>query len=377
MVRTGYGIVLTIVFCIVSSVRTEAGCTDSPAEMYSALIRYFTNANTDSLRSAVNRWRAECSNIHIDDGILLLYAIRTEGFSSSMIGTMFFTHAFEIERQYARTELYTDIDVKAPGLEAAGQYNEFLRKTASALLPKCSRNTDEYLICLFYSGDFKGFYSLLRDNPDYSGCRLTSLYDYYVRYYRHLGRPEIGLIAGAWIPLGHASRLGIHPNLGYSMGWQQGPVSAGITMAFKFLDAPDDYYVKQAGLFLPTHEFFGGQIGLDIGYELFRIRRHELHVVTGINFDGFDALDMDRSPIEKAVSINTLNINPGFEYRFFHSKNEKTYIGLRIRYNIVDYMKSGQAGSNLSGNTVSTEFVTGYAFRDVKNESLKNLRYYK
>ena len=110
---------------------------------------------------------------------------------------------------------------------------------------------------------------------------------------------------------------------------------------------------------------------------MLKLKKHELHFFTGFNLDGFDAVRKKDSPINKSAGINVLNINPGFEYRFFYGQNEMTFLGLRLRYNIVDYMKSKYAGTDISGHTISSEIVIGIAGRHEKNRGLRAMRYYQ
>ena len=100
-------------------------------------------------------------------------------------------------------------------------------------------------------------------------------------------------------------------------------------------------------------------------------KKHELDLIGGIGYDGFDAItDMKTKYSDKAsVTLNTLNLNLGLGYRFYISST--TYIGLQGKYNFVNFLNHN--GTNLSGNTMEFYILIGNSGNNYKEMHLRML----
>jgi hypothetical protein len=129
-----------------------------------------------------------------------------------------------------------------------------------------------------------------------------------------------------------------------------------LTLLLRFTKAREKYVYRQDGVFDTTDHFFGGYIGLDIGYELFTAGSSQFELLGGIGYDGFDTKNTDNNN-QDGHSIGSLNLNIGFRHKLFVNKYRDWYVGVQGRYNIVKYGTDG--GSDLSGNTFSIQLVIG------------------
>jgi hypothetical protein len=75
----------------------------------------------------------------------------------------------------------------------------------------------------------------------------------------------------------------------------------------------------------------------------------------GLAWDGWDALEEDKTGGLRAETVSSYNFNFGLGYRRYLKKT--TYIGLRAKYNIVNYTLNKIV--DFTGNPVSITFVVG------------------
>jgi len=91
----------------------------------------------------------------------------------------------------------------------------------------------------------------------------------------------------------------------------------------------------------------------------------------GVAFDGFDALTEDKDNDLKAESTWTYNFNFGLGYRYYVTN--KFYLGLRGKYNIVDYALNNVI--DFTGNPITIQFTIGGVNNVLRNNNLKALKY--
>ena len=167
------------------------------------------------------------------------------------------------------------------------------------------------------------------------------------------------IFTGIWLPTGSAKLLGNHPLFGFQVGFYHKKMTYNLTADFKWMASRNEYQVLRDANLETTKNFFGGYFGLDLSRELARFKKHQIDILAGIGFDGFDALESTTGSSaaggENGRSINSLNINTGLGYKYFF-KN-KAYIGLQGKYNFVNYKNTG--GTDLSGNNITISLLLG------------------
>lgn len=181
-------------------------------------------------------------------------------------------------------------------------------------------------------------------------------------------------VTGIWIPTGKLKKLGSHPELGFQMGAKHKKMNYDLIMAFKFINSPNVYYArrtKSGDSIELTNHFFGGHIGFDLGRDIYVHNGHEIQLTGGIAFDGFDALKENKDKNLKAESIWTYNFSFGLGYRYYISNS--FYLGLRAKYNIVDYSLNNVV--DFTGNPITVQFIIGSVNNVFRNNNLKALKY--
>jgi hypothetical protein len=106
-----------------------------------------------------------------------------------------------------------------------------------------------------------------------------------------------------------------------------------------------------------------------------RYKLHELDILGGCGWDGFDALEIGKTndPNRVTKSINALNLNLGVGYRKY-LKN-KSYVGIEMRYNVIDYQN--RSGTDLTGNTVTVRLKFGTSRNLYRDNTLMRLDHKK
>jgi hypothetical protein len=178
-------------------------------------------------------------------------------------------------------------------------------------------------------------------------------------------------ITGMWIPTGDLTKLGLHPDLGFQLGSKVGKMNYDFTMRFKFINAANYYTAYRGSTPELTNNFFGGYIGFDLGRDVYVRNGHEIQLTGGIALDGFDVLEGDDELDIDSESILTYNFNFGLGYRYYITNS--LYLGLKAKYNIVDYSLNGV--TDFKGNPITVQITIGNVNNAFRNRNLKALGY--
>jgi hypothetical protein len=198
--------------------------------------------------------------------------------------------------------------------------------------------------------------------------RYFSAVDEYLNYQEM----HMSWLTGIWIPTGDIEVLGNHPDMGFQIGYKKNKMSYDMTLTFKWGDTPTPYWARRTKSNNSrelTREFFGGYFGFDVGRDLIVSKRHELQALFGLGFDGFDVFaDNGSMPVE---SVASYNFNFGLGYRYYLSSS--FYMGLRVKYNVVDYTLNNVI--DFTGNPITIHFAVGGLYNLAKKNNLDRLEY--
>jgi hypothetical protein len=252
-----------------------------------------------------------------------------------------------------------------------GEFDLFTQELAAEVKRTYAPESVEYLLAEFYSGDGESFFSKLQ-STQYQGTVLQNRYNYAVDKYLNYPEMHLSLIAGIWIPTGDIKILGNHPDVGFQVGSKRNKWSYDFTCSFKWGDTPTPYWArrtKSTNNRELTREFFGGYLGFDVGRDVFKKRGHEIQALMGLGYDGFDVFEENSGmPVE---SVGSYNLNFGLEYRYYFSSS--FYIGLRGKYNVVDYRLNHVI--DFTGNPITIHLAIGGLQNVFKTNNLNFLGY--
>lgn len=248
-------------------------------------------------------------------------------------------------------------------------FDLFTREMANEILrtyPKSdSINRD---VLLFYAGESQYLISKLKENRYYP-TYLQDDYNQAVKRLKSLSELQLSVFSGAWVPMGNASVLGVHPILGAELGLRKNKFQAAMVGEFRFGNAPNTINIYQSDTILETDRFSGHYLGLEGSRMFFENDRGYYMLSMGVGIDGFDAVKKTQGFESK--TINSLNLNIGAGYAIKISK--KLSASLQVRYHFINYNNKG--GTAVDGHALSIRLAMGFRENARKNEGLKQLGY--
>ncbi len=247
------------------------------------------------------------------------------------------------------------------------KFDQFTRQQFQALAERQTGLTA--LISGAYGGAPQALFEKLQTT--YATSKLGKAYNAYVLKHTNQLEANFAIFAGAWIPLNSNQPLGIHPEIGFQLGGKKGKWKYDLSIAFRFLEARSSYFAKrgETSLLESTKHYFGGFIGFDVGYEVWQRKRNEVQFFTGVAYDGFDAL-REKGELS-SQSVSSYNLNIGCTYRRYFKRGK--YMGLMLKYNVVDYTLGNVVDFNVQPLTVSLVF--GVQKNEIARRQLAAIRY--
>ncbi len=239
---------------------------------------------------------------------------------------------------------------------------QLINQWAANLLKKKNLSADDYFFCSVLAGNIKNPEEEILANKDTYPNLFALLKQGYANE-RNSNSFTTTVIAGAWLPTGNLKALGRHPTLGIAFGTRTKTDELDFTLQIKFLKTPNRYDILRQNTLYSINNFFGGYLGLDYTKYFIHKTGYELGWLAGLGFDGFDITGSTDYGVNndylRPLSINSFNFNSGLQFNFFFDAN--AYIGLRSRYNFVNYANKG--GTNLDGNSIAVDLLFGYTKR--------------
>lgn len=207
----------------------------------------------------------------------------------------------------------------------------------------------------------------------HSGTKLNGSYTREITAISDMTEGHWAFFLGGWVPLGELQVLGIHPEFGFRLGAKRKRMNYDMTIAFKAGSAEHPYvakHIKAQGQADTTNHFFGGHIGVDVGWDLLCERRSEVQLTGGLAWDGFDAFKNDEDNKDMDASASSFDLSGGVAYRWY--TNGSTYLGLEVKFHWVDYTRNGVVA--LTGQPITVRFIVGSAnnvYRRMRAEAVQ------
>ena len=358
-------------------VSKQIDCADISKNSSLYFIKYINEDKIDSAEILLNYWESKCGLREPIFRAKILLALYTREFNETLLTETPLNFIFNYQNRmnlikYAKHYIYDNYKSYYGYIPPGEQFDIFTQQWALELKSYYYSESIEYLLAEFYSDNYEVIFSKIQSKT-FENCFLTKKYNEVLNTYKNLYEVHISFLTGIWIPTGRLAKIGIHPELGFQMGWKKKRMNYDLTLAIKFVNAPNDYYARRgAGKDRElTNHFFGGYIGFEAGGDVFVRKKHEIQVTGGVAWDGFDVLKEDKERELKPASTSSFNINFGVAYRYYITSN--LYISLRAKYNVVDY--SLNKVIDFTGNPVTVQFLIGYVKNSLKDANLKALEY--
>ncbi|GIM50531.1 hypothetical protein [Capnocytophaga stomatis] len=359
--------------------KRQLSCSDVSYNSTSLFEEYYNNNNLESAKRLLEYWEGKCGLTEPLQRAKLLLSIYENRFFEGLLTdrAIYYIISYQNRMQLIEEKkeyLYENYASYYDYVPIGKDFDKFTQKEFEKLKEKFKTESTEYLLCDFYSGNHNNIFEKLQENT-YETSFLVKEYKERVSEFIDLPEAHLSILTGAWIPTGKLNVLGTHPELGFQLGLKNKKMNYDFVMSIRFLKSANEYMAKRDKEedYIPTRHFFGGHIGAEVGRDIYRKGNNEIQIVSGLAFDGFDALKKDEEAGLKSASTTSYNINFGIAYRYYFKNN--AYLGLRIKYNIVDYTLNKVV--NLTGNPISLQLSIGWLENQRKKSALETLQYKK
>lgn len=339
--------------------------------------RYYSRQNYDSINVVCNKWEEFCGLSEPVFRLKVLSQIQYKAFSEEWMQRDYLLTCISLyldRLDYAKEAnsklVYEHYKISFGYIPLNSTFDDLTVIWANSLLESGTLQPIEKAFCLLYSNQTDAFWMMLKDKK-LSGTKLQEVYEEQVRKTKRMVEGNLGLMSGVMLPFGNLSEyIGIKPVFGFQLGFKSNRIQYDLTFLIRAGKADKDYQVIYQDEPKMTNQCVGGYLGLDFAYELWRNRRHEFDFLSGFGYDGFSAIEGDTKKGIDGKSINSLNLNLGFGYRFYTRK--MSFYGIQAKYNFANYSNKG--GTDLGGNYISL-ILTANLFGNIqKNLNLERLK---
>jgi hypothetical protein len=324
---------------------------------------YFGQKKYDSINVVFNRWEEFCGTTEPLFRLKVLYQIQIGKYSEEWMDKeylMNFIYLYLDRLDYSKQPnaklIYERYKISFGYITFNSPFDDLTVIWANSLLERDNLLPAERAFCLLYSNQTEAFWQMMK-NKQLSGTKLQEEYALQVGKTKKMVEGNFGFMTGLMLPFGNLKDVvGVKPIFGFQFGMKQNKLQYDLTMLLRSGKTKQEYLIMYQGEPKMTDYYFGGYVGLDVDYELWKNKKKEFDLLTGIAYDGFDAVESDTEKNIKGKSINSLNLNLGLGLRFYGKG--MNYWGVQTKYNIVNYINN--QGTDFSGDYVS--LIVSYNF---------------
>lgn len=343
-------------------------CSDISYNAGQQFIEYWQQNKTTELDALISYWEVKCGQREPVFRAKILNAIANKKFSESLLdeGTANMLNNFQSRWQMIKNGQYYSYDNYAAYyayIPFNQDFDQFTQNIAQTLKEQQAVNSVEYVLADFYSGNtsdtvFQKLTKLLSSEAGY----IQSIEELR-RTNEREGEMNLAAYGGVWMPRGGAKFIGIKPEVGMMIGGKGKRHNVDLSFGIRFGRAAEAYAFKRRtwGHAWDTTDYYQGfYVGLDYGYDVLQFKRQELQVLGGIGVDGFSTVrstnnNNNNNDRDHEKGVTSYNFNMGLGYRIY--LNNSLYLGLKARYNIVDYRLSNVV--DFTGNAFTFQLIIG------------------
>jgi len=358
-------------------------------------MKYLDEGNIDSARAILKYWETECGESEPLFRARILLALKTGCFHDTLLGIMpmymltnyqdrmqllesygnqGFFHTYDdflhLAQLLSAQKKHIDFDdFRYFGYILPGHdFDYFTQEMASELKSYFPENSIEYILAEFYSDNYDTIFVKIQ-LLDFKESALVKDYHAVVKMLRKTPMLHLSVVAGAWIPRGNLEVIGVRPDLGIQVGAKIGKMNYDGRLMFRFSN-PSHRYTFSDPRPQNLQFDFGMYLGFDISRDLYIKNNHELQLAAGAAADFIDFFPGNRL---SKISVFTPNFNFGLAYRCYIFKG--FYIGMRAKYNVVDYtlITANANVAGFTGNTITFHLSIGGVFMSEKRKALTEL----
>ena len=356
----------------------QPDCSDISYNCGMYFIKYMQENKLDSAELLLQYWESKCGLREPLFRAKILLALKQNQYDDSLLDEGVINYILNYQNRMdiiynLNYYLYDNYQSYYGFIPPGQEFDKYTQELAKELIKEYEPNQIEYLLAELYGTKRDTIFTEIQ-NKVFEQTYLAKEYKKTVKQYVETAEIHMSLGTGVWIPTGELKQIGVHPEMNFQFGVKYKKMNYDLTIGFKFDDSPNKYYARRTksdNSLVLTDYFFGGILGLDIGRDIFSINRHELQLIGGIAVDGFRVLEEDKENDIEAESVDSYNFNLGIGYRYYI--NDTFYLGLKAKYNIVDYTLNNVI--DFTGNPITIQITMGIVNNQYRNNALKALKY--
>ncbi|HZK07626.1 MAG TPA: hypothetical protein VFC92_05450 [Bacteroidales bacterium] len=355
--------------------RKYISCEDIRINATNLIPEYYQKGAKDTAYAILDYWDKQCMGVEMIACCRILFAIDSGNFTERTYSSnitqqlfangnhLYFKYDYEGDFYYSR---WDNFRIQPDALD------KFTTDLAGELLKRDNLTPTEIFFLKFYSKDYEHVFAMLQTDA-FNGTLIQKLY--YAEVQRYIKQVIFhgDFLYGVWIPQDNLQTIGTHLSLGFRGGIQFKRLTADASMIFRVGKAPEVYQVYKNDSIWNTDHHIGGYLGLDAGFEMFRLKRSSFNLIGGVAVDLIDVLNIKDANCTNEITktLTSLNLNFGLGYRYY--LNQFSYLGLDFKYNAVDF--KNPSGTNLDGNVWTINFLYGFTGNRYNAARLKELDY--
>jgi len=332
--------------------RQELSCNHIFDNVSRLIPEFYEKGSKDTLQAIMEYWEDKCGVSEVFMRCKIIFSIDDGSFNESLYNDNIlrllrkYQHSIKFGGRYGYDFRFDNF--------YSDHLNEFTVRLSKTLLETKELSAVERFFLRIYANDSdQTFYQML-DSDELNKTRINELY----LQEKKSGYLHSAWMLGVWFPQGYLHILGVHPYLGGKLGVKYPKLTVDLSVGAKFVNSSNTYQVYERDMIWNTNYFLGWNVGMDAGYELFRLWDNSIDLIGGIAWDGINTLN-EKSEVCKnemiTKNIHSLNLNIGLGYKF-HFKNRR-YVGFDVKYNFVNFKNPN--GTNLGGNTYTVNLIVG------------------
>jgi len=348
--------------------------------------KYYQANKLDSARQILNFWEEKCGNKETVRRASIILALKSYSYHDSLVNYDHISNIYDYLVRIAAQKSnksshfnYFESYIENTQdefyyIKPGQEFDLFTRKEATKLIQKYNKGTIEYLLSKFYAGLNDSIFTKIQGN-EYSSTDFHHSYFHEINKYKKVHELHTAIVSGLWIPNGPIRKLGVHPEIGFLFGGRINDFTYDFSFNFRFIYTPEFYEARRKdGTIELTKKFLGGYVGLGLGWTLLKPQEnHEIRLLFGGGYDGFDALPENSENNLESVSVNAFNFNLGLAYRYYMRGTH--YIEMAFKHNLVDYTSNNVI--DLKGNAISAQVILGWLEHKKRDKVYNKMRYKK
>jgi hypothetical protein len=339
--------------------------------------RLYDENQRDSIFEVIDYIKTECgpsSNLEITRMLLLADEGRL---GDSLIGPSTIPQMLRYRAEQEDRLYWEDWDYiygrSAPIDNTHDRFTSFSERLARHVSENVNNSPEERAIGRFFGGEFDTAFGLIQSD-EFRGTAMRGSYDEFIDHVKRKfpTRGNVALLAGSWQPRGNKKILGNHPDIGFQLGMESKKWRFDGIISYRFSEAENPYFIDSFGVLTATDKFNCWLFGVECGFKILDNQAFSTDIFAGLGYGVIYSLSKGGDP-EETFTLGSIAPSIGLRHRFIIDKESGFYIGGILRYGWTDY--NNPRGTDLSGNTLTLYFVTGWSFHETLHQFLKKLNY--